>query len=628
MYTAPVVKGCAEAAQAVASLAGTLYPLDEALTATNNAAEKTVTGLQKLNTAFTGYFMAAVGAASATAILVKSLQAYEAAQDEANNVGMQGRDSMGRANEIETIADAWDRFTTALDKVIVKVGETIARSSGLTAAINTMTAIVQNTAFVFNGIATVLGTVLGWMQSLGPVTVALAVAAKLVAVAIGVALHVAITRAIVGLITYLALGTAMTPMQLAWAAASMVSTVATSALTVAVWMLNAALGVLMSIGLPFWAAMAALLAVVVVAALALYAAWSYFSSPDELEQKNAELEKMGEKIKEVMGPAHDAMESLNKKIEQFGMSDMAKEAADFKEKLEGIRDIYGDTVADELLAEYEQRLAKLDALEKKEKAVKEEKEKQANVTKALRDIDNEWYARNLTDIEKKVLALRKVGANLEQIKIATEQLQEIEAQKKADDNKKKLAESIADIEKQAAEYGMTETEKRIAAAKALGAQEADILRIKKAGAEIEAREAGKKKADEVAKRVEQHTKEAQKMKELVEGPLGAYKKRMAEITELRKVGQISSDVANKAEALAAKELKEGLAKEGKVTAESPKALLKGSAEAELANDRAKAPIEKLTDIQKQALAEAKRMKQALDDINRKTDKAQAELVDF
>jgi hypothetical protein len=315
-------------------------------------------------------------------------------------------------------------------------------------------------------------------------------------------------------------------------------------------------------------------------------------------------------------------DALDKRIAQSGMSEQQKQIDDYSKSLDALRAKIGADQPNEMVAEFAKDLAKLNA---QEAALK----RQADLAKSLRDIDNDWYARNLTDIEKKILALRKLGATTEQVALAAQQLAEIEKQQKADDERKELADSILEIEKQAAAAGLSDTEKRVQAARALHATEQEIARIRAAGAKIEANERDKKAAEARAKAVDDRKREADAIKKSAEGPLETFKRKMADIQRLSafKSANFTSADAAAAAAAAEKELRESFKTKGG-DIDSPKALLKGTAEAALAEDRAKNPVEKLTDIQRQALAEAKRARAALEAMNAKSDRELENLINM
>lgn len=618
MHVGPIVAGAKAMAAVVNDTTTTILPFNDAVKHTSTVANAASDAIDEATSSIKGYVAAAVGAASVTAMLANSVREYAATQTEADTVAVNGVDALGRANEVTTLAESWGQLTAAVSRANTIIGGAFAATANLGGAMNVLKNIVVNLTGILATLAGWLGSIFNFFANGPPILAAFAVAIKAVAVALGVLAQILITRAIVGMITYMVLGTAMTPMQLAWAAASYVASTATTILAGAVWLLNVALGVLAAIGAPIWITIGLAIAAVVVVAAALYALYQLLAGSDPVADKEAQMKALGEKTREAVKSAHDLSEALEKKIRQFSMTDKEKEMEDYNEKLQEVRNLWGDTVANELLDAHGKLIDQLDALEAAKKAQEAADEQRKERSKALMDIDNEWYARNLSDIEKKALALKKLGATIEEVARATEQMQQIEDQKKADEDRKTLAQQIADIEKQAAEFGKTDLEKRLAAAQALGASEAEILRIKKAGQEIEAREAGKKKADEVAKRVTEHAKEAAKMKEMVDGPMGAYKKKLEDIERLRKVGAISADVATRAEAAARKDLMDSMKDSSVKLDSSPKALLKGSAEAELATNRAGTPIEKLTALQKQQLSEAEKARRQLEEINKKT----------
>ncbi len=626
MSVGPIVVGAKALADTINSTQAAVLPFNDAVAATSSVTNAAASNIDEATSSVKGYVAAAIGAASVTAMLANAVKDYAAAQTTADTVSANGIDALGRANEVTTLAESWSHLSTAVTHANEVVGGAFAATANLGGALDVLTNVVNNLTGILATMAGWIGSIFNFFANGPPIFLAVAAAVKIVAAAIAILAQIIITRAIVGMITYLALGVAMTPMQLAWAVASYVAATGVSVLSGAVWLLNAALAVLAAIGAPVWLVIAAAIAAVVVVAAALYALYQLLAASDPAADKEAQMRAMGEKTREATKSVHDLSDALEKKIRQFSMTDKEKELENYNDKLQETRNLWGDTVANELLDAQGRMIDQLDALEAKKKAQKAADEQQKERNKALMDIDNEWYARNLSDIEKKALALKKLGANIEEVARATEQMQQTEAKKKSDEDRKTLAQQIADIEKQAAETGLSETEKRLRAAQKLNADTEQLNRIRAAGAKIESADASKKKSDEIAKRVEEHAKEAAKIKETADGPLGAYKKKLEDIERLRKVGAIGADVATRAESAASKEFKDSLSSGSNFKIDSPQALLKGSAEADLATNRAGTPIEKLTEVQKKQLVEVERSRRQLEEINKKTSEAQEFLV--
>ncbi len=623
LNAAPLIAGAKAVANTMSDTSSAILPFNDSLAVTSKMADGVSDSIDEATSSIKGYVAAAVGAASVTAMMANAVREFAVAQDEATNAFTLGEDAIGRLNPPETLMLAWDRLGAAVNNANVIVGGTFASWAHLDDALKTLTNIVNNVGFWFSYLAAAAGAAFNFIANGPPIFMALAGALKIVAVALTIFVQLLFTRMLVGMVTYILLGKSYTVVTLAIAAAKFIAANATAIFTAAVWACNAALGVLAMLGAPIWLAIGIVIAGVLLVAIALYQIWQALAGADPAADKAARMEELRTMTQEATKGIDQMRDALDKAIRQDGMSDKEKELEAFAEELTHVRDLYGEVVAAELLAEHSANLDKRAA----QKAHTEELKNQKKVTEALAEVDNAWYDRNLSDIEKKVLALRKLGANTEQLAVATKQLQDIEDKKKGDEERKTLAESIRDIEKEAAEAGLTATEKRVLAAKALHAEESDIARIRAAGAKIEANEQHKKKVDELAKAVDARQKEAKAINEAAEGPLDKFKRKMADIERLRKAGTLTSAQAAKAASAVEKDLKEDFKKDGK-DFDSPKALLKGTAEAALAEDRFKNPVDKLTDIQRQALAEAKRMRAGIDALNSQKEKETQYLVDM
>ena len=97
-------------------------------------------------------------------------------------------------------------------------------------------------------------------------------------------------------------------------------------------------------------------------------------------------------------------------------------------------------------------------------------------------------------------------------------------------------------------------------------------------------------------------------------PLAKFKEQADAIQRLVEAHAIGADGARDALAAANKQLREANGGGGLTTNyASPTAILRGTADAALLNDRQRSPIDKLTDLQRQQLKEAKDQSKKLDD---------------
>jgi hypothetical protein len=181
---------------------------------------------------------------------------------------------------------------------------------------------------------------------------------------------------------------------------------------------------------------------------------------------------------------------------------------------------------------------------------------------------------------RELILLRMTITESEQLLKIEAETARIKAEKEAAEEKAReaaaaresLLKSLADFERSAQQAWMTETEKKLAKLRELRATEAQLAAARE---NMEA-------AGEPAKRLEMLKKEIAEKKKLI-GETSGPESLTATIKRLEESS-------------------------GTKEAASPKALLKGSAEAALAEDRRKSPVDQLPDLLKKQLEEAKKQK--------------------
>lgn len=568
-------------------------------------------GYDKLNASAGGYLKTLFGIAGTGAMVAASIRAASAAE-QAQKAG--GTKSVTVEDPTSTLAGGHDRLTTAVTKAYEAFGTAFARSADLNKAMELLRGAVQSVTGVLSTMGSVAGAVFGWLVNTPPLFMALAVALKVVAVAAVFLAQVLITRLIVGMVTYLLLGTAMTPMALTMAAGKLIWAAATLVASGAVTVLTGAMALLIAVGFPVWAAiavivlvLAAAIAAVVAITYGLIKAFEWFTGKDPTADRIANMEAFAKATEDARKKVDDMAAALQKSVDQHGMSDQAKQTATFVEALNELLVVAaanGQDISDglnEQLAAYmalQEIKAKQNADdEKREELLKREKTLQSE----LSSIVDEILDAGTSDLDQRLEKLKKMGATGSQLDWAQQALTMADETNRAAENRRTIEQDITNLQKEASQAGMTDAEKRLDNLKRLGATAAQIAAAEGAQAVIAAAEAKKKQA-ELGKA----------MKEATLSPMEQYQKKMAEIQKLLAGGNIDPITAMRAADAAQKNLESGLATKGIADVKSPQALLKGSAEAQLAENRGRDPIETLNETQKKALEEAKKIRAALE----------------
>lgn len=521
-----------------------------------------------------------------------------------------------RMSATDEMRSSYERLSTAVEAAFKAFGDGFDRAAGLHQIMDALTAVVRASIGALNVLGTVLGTVVGWVAACAPLAIALAIAFKIVATAAVILAHVIITRLVVAFVTELLLGQALKPTMLALTVAKYALALACGVLTAAVSVLSTALGILMAVGFPVWVAIAIIVGVVLIAITAVVAivwgliyAWRQWVSEDDKNKKIEELDKLQSKMRELSQSAGATVDEVQKKIDQFGMSDMEKSIDDFIRKNAELRQLEGETAFAESVAVYQQALEKLEAMEasaKRQKELEEEglkrnKERYEAGEKAAKmrlDLDTKLAQVGMTEQQKELAAFAALIDKWGMLDAAQRAaaIADFKAQQdkvSAAEKELEIKKMIADLQQEAAQAGMTEAQKKIADLQAAGATAEQIAAAQKALAQKEA-------ADEKSRLMER----GKQLKDSLATPAEEYKKKMNEIGRLLAQKAIDPITAMRAADAAGKALEDAsmAAGAGRNIA-SPAALLKGSAEAALAEDRQKTPFEKMTDLQRKQLAE-------------------------
>ena len=429
---------------------------------------------------------------------------------------------------------------------------------------------------------------------------------------------------------------------------------ATGLIAPAVWLVNGAIAAtngllavtnslflaLMAIGLPIWVAIAAAVVIVAAAiAAVVYACmWLFSSAPAGAGKTAAELKKLGKESQE----AADAAEQMRQQFEdaaiaaEFGQAavDLDKYAAKLTEAGKSEEEL-NRAIADaqayqarrveaEKLKKLTEEIARLqkeadqagmsgpgkaaddvrraggsarqqaDALDAAERAesIAKAEDKRRDRVREIAAIEKEVALAGLTANERRIKQLEELGVKGAELAKAKDQIAAAEAKEKAAERQKDLEREIASIQREASYAGLTETEKRLKQLEELGAKEADIAKAREQFAA----------ADDAAK--------AKDLVEKSRTPLQKYQEQLALVERLRRAQKISAEEAAQALAAAGKDFNGSLHSGGsRGSDESPKALARGTADAQLAANRQTNPTDRLAQPLREAVVQQKKIEE-------------------
>jgi hypothetical protein len=444
------------------------------------------------NQAAGGYLKTLLGlgsAAAATRSAMGGVKSFAAA-------GAGDRVDPGTAMKL---AQAFKDVRDAVDKLWLSFGRAFARWGDLAGATETLRSVVQRLTPVFEVLGAVAGIAFRVFVLFAPVVIALAVAMKLLSGVLGIIVHVLFVRWITQLATTLILGTAMTPIALAVAAAKLVW-------AAAMWAVTAAFSAFGLVALPVLLPIITAIGLIVGVGYGLYKLWSWFSNAPKATDRAEEMRQIARATEEATKGVGEYIDRLREANATAGMSEQQKQMREFgkmldeaQEKVEAAGGIFDRSA-------YEQQLkTQLDIAE----AIK----RQADEQERVRKIEDER---------------RQAGQEL----VAS-------------------AQRALDI------YGMTANEVAIYDARAKEVLESDLASAMALHAKLDALEEEKRKREEIAKiardAAEAQAREAKAVIDSVKTPVEQIQERLDKLQALRQAGAISEEIYGRA--LAAEEQK-------------------------------------------------------------------------
>jgi len=280
----------------------------------------------------------------------------------------------------------------------------------------------------------------------------------------------------------------------------------------------------------------------------------------------AEAEEYAQRMEELANRWRDAKADIATRERQLGMDAQQKEMDAMRVKLSALF-AAGQITTEQYTAQmerYRNILLKEQEIGKAREAAGKKQGEMQSLDKIADETAN--MLAGVSAINQEMARLEGLGLNPDQLDIARQILEERERANKVVADRAELNRQISDFEAAANQAWMTDQEKKIAKLKELGATEAQIAAARRS----------MEKAGEPQKR----------QKELAE-----------QIAEGRKVMQGLEQQARAIEGA-----------RGSGLAANPQAMLKGTAQAALAESARKNPVEQLTDIQKKSLEELKKQK--------------------
>ena len=589
-------------------LHATIEDTDHGLRRLANASDLVTGKFDRATASARGYLRTLAGIGGGTLTLVKSIKAFSEAQLRERQVAR----AAGNHADVLIIADAWAELRETVDEAYTTFGRAFAESGNLMRTLEMLTSIVQRLEPVIFVFGSALGFTWNVLANYPPVVLMVAIAAGALKAVLLLLVRVIIGRLLIGFVTWAILGRRLTLLQLIWLGVTKAKTVAMVAYAAAIWAYNAAVTAGIPVTTAFLLVSGGLvlgLSAIAAAAYGMYQIWKYFTgAPVRIDVADADerLKTTKEKLEEI-----DALlQRARTRADHVGLTKQQIEQQELKDLL------FSQSAAGETMpigpAETAEFQTRLQAEQQREAS----KQRQVDLENKLKAIAEEASTAAQSANQKRLDELAELGATAEQLAAAAGQLQAIDQATDRMRDREQLIRSIADVEREASVAGLSAMEKRLELARQLGATEAEIARIRAAQARIDQAS----DQDKLAKSREQQRQrirdQAERLRESVLTPMEQFEKKMADIERLRKVGAIDDKTANRAAAEAEKALRESFAGQGLGEQTSPQALLKGTAEAALAENRIKNPIERLTDIQRKQLKEATDARIALQEINR------------
>lgn len=635
--TANFTKNAAATISTTRQVVNALTPADNALKTTASIVDKATVSFQRINGAAAGYLRTMLGIGAGGATVARAIRAFSDQQQFERKIGAIGPD-------VIILVDAWDRLTSAVNKAFVAFGRGLNETGNLTQTLTMLISAVENLAGAMLFAGRIAGYVWNFLFNFPPTFLFLAGAIKVATIALTIYAHILITRAVVGTLTYILLGQRMSVIQLLIASRFYIMTAATYAWTFALAGARLAMSALIAIGTPAWVALSIVIGAVVGVTLALVYAWNRLVGSN-VQLSPRPMQELGDAAADAASEVSRMNDELLSAIRNLRFGQAQRELMDFENSIRNVGDFVMVMAASfSELSFATQQLGISDPMEdlvgvaqilreleigrfKTLQDQRTELQKQADVAKTLSDLSKEYRQAGMTDTQKRLDDLAAQGASASQLEDAAQTLAALEKINQTQADRVELARTIADIENEASLAGLSDMEKRLELARRLGATEEEIARIRAAQAAID----DASRMEEERRKQEQYFKDLESrgksLTESLRTPFEELQAKLQDVERLRLVGAISDQTARRATEAANAEFRQSLGRSS-FEAASPQALLKGSAEASLAANRATNPIENLTKIQREQLAEAKKMTNRLDGVLTELQDADVSVVNF
>lgn len=562
--------GASQMAGALANIAGQSGMANKSLKETAMSAAEAGSMFEKATRNAKNYWRAASGGAIGGISLARAIKAG-AVQEKQENARM--RASGDGTKNIVGVSDAWAKLAKTVDKAFAAFGYAFNKSSGLSNFLMKVAGTMEKFLPLLELAGQMFGYVVGMILKMSEVLIPVIAAIHVLIPAFALLGKLILAMAVNALIKWL----------IGFNTWTIISTIATYAYAVALGVASAAMALLRAISGPVWLIIGAAVMIAVGAIWVFWhaiklvlwpfiEAWKWLTgTPATIDTSS--IQGSAEDFTAARDAAQGLADTLQNDVWRYGWSEQKKQLTDYVNELNKVGDMAND-----------ERQARIESFKANQQTLQVLEQQTAAFAKYKKDredveaIEKRVAQHGMSEREKTLDNMRRAGAGDDLIGRANQALYIEERKNALAEKEKQLAEDAAKAQKEAAD---------------------------------QAAEAAKKRLEDAKQWRQSIIDQGKAMKESVMTPLEKYQAKLAEITKLLALGAINPVTAMRAADLAAKEMKDGFDASVKEVA-SPQALLKGTAEAALAENRAKSPIDKLTDIQRQQLAKMGEQKAAFD----------------
>lgn len=560
-----------------------------------------------------GYLRVASGGAIGGITLARAIKAG-AQQEAADNAQ---RRAAGNTDSLIGVSEAWRKLAESVNDAFGAFGRAFNESAGVKDLVLMAAGAVQKLIPLLSLAGRAAGAVAGWFSRLGVAIVPVIVVVKLLGFAIG-ALGTVITYvAMAGLTRFLLAQTELGRAILAVIARISLKTAAMWLLTTATTAAASAAALLKAVSWPVWMAITAAVAVAAAAIWLFWKAiqailspfqrlWAWLTTPAKADNAIAVT---AEQLDEARKSVQQLKDQMQGSIDTFGMTESQKQLYEFQKAL---KKLPPEEHALEIAA-FKAQQAQLRGIQQVSAAIDRQIAKMGSWISKQKELAGSLYElakaakqAGMSENEKQLDNLAEKGAGPAMLAVANHFLMLADQRTKAAEQAKKAEEQLADIRREAEQSDMTEMEKRIANYKLLGASEKQLAEFRQHAAKLEADKRATEAAEAAKKWRSDMAQRAEAIRKGMETPLDKHRNQLLEITKALASGNLNPVDAMKAADAAQKSFAESMG-DSMAKVASPQALLKGSAEAALAQNLAKNPAERQTELQKQQVAEAKQL---------------------